>query len=168
MPWDTKDWITAYAAVLSTGVFAWTVGKEIVDRRKSKLERTKVFVSMHATHYRVPAQGQHVVVVLDVSNLGRESVIIAGAIAEGPGSKMIAGALREPDAAYGRRDRILPKKIEPGETAELPLFGPGIFRTPITKLYVTDSDEKQYEVTAETVERVKHQCESFAASRAEA
>jgi len=30
MAWEAKDFVAAYAAVLSTGVFIWTVGKEFM------------------------------------------------------------------------------------------------------------------------------------------
>ena len=151
-----------------TLVLVWTVGKEVVDRRKTRRERTKVFVGMHAALARAPDGNIGFVVVLDVSNLGRESVIITAARAEGEGSKMSAGMNKEPDAAYGVRDRLLPSKIEPGQTAELQLFGPGIFRTAWKRVYVEDADDKQYEVSLATFERVKSQYEQYSAGQAEA
>jgi hypothetical protein len=161
MPWETKDYVASYAAVLSTAVFLWTVGKEIIDRRRTAAERTKLQVGLHAAACRVPGGKVEIVLVLDVSNIGRDSAIITQAVAEATDSKHFAGAHKEPDAAYGKRDRVLPKKVEPGETVELQLFGPGVFRTQLNRIYVTDSEGRDYLVPAEVVARVRKQCEDF-------
>lgn len=159
MAWETKDWVAAYAAVVSTVVFLWTVGREIYDRRRTKQERSRLHVHMSVVRVKNRPDGKifHIL-PLHVSNLGREPVIVTGVVARGPGNEIHPGVFAEPGAAYGGQERVLPKKLEAGETIELPLFTAAIFRNEILAIVVLDADNREYKVSTENLQRLREQC----------
>ena len=159
MAWEAKDFVAAYAAVLSTGVFIWTVGKEIHDRRRTRRERSRLHICMNLVKVTNKPDGKvfHLL-PLHVSNLGREPVIVASAVARGPGHESHPGVFAEPGAAYGVQERVLPRKLEAGETVELALFTIGIFRTGVVEVVVIDADDREYKVSSENLHRLREQC----------
>ena len=157
---DAKDWLAAYAAVLSTLVFFWSIGKEVHDRRRTRKERSRLSVYMNLVKATNRPDGNvfHLL-PLHVSNLGREPVIVTSAVARGLGHEAHPGLFAEPGASYGQQERMLPKRLEAGETVELSLFTIGIFRNDVKEIVVLDTDDREYKVSAANLRLLKQQCE---------
>lgn len=142
---EPQHWIAAYAAVVATVVGGWSIWKEVADRSRRKLERQRVRLELSFQTVRnKPDNRVFLIVPLIISNLGQEAVIICSVVARGDNSQFWPGEYAEPGAAYGIRDRVLPRRLGPGETVELPLFTAAAFSDEVKEIAVIDNDGREF------------------------
>jgi hypothetical protein len=168
-PFAAKDFIAIYAAIVATLVAAWNIGKEVVDRREKRRERTRLRVDL--TYKRVLSHRTFTrfdVFPSQVSNLGRDKVIIQKVLARGNGLEFCPGEHEEPGAAFGSFKRALPRKLEPGETVELDLFTVALFSAAIDEIVVIDNEGNEFKVSEEALARARNTAASLVAKRAPA
>ena len=145
---EPQQWITVYAALVATIVAAWNIWKEISERLRRRKEQQRVRLGLEfETVKNRPDNRTFLLVPLVVSNLGREPVIICSVVARGENSQFWPGEHSEPGAAYGIKDRVLPRRLEPGETVELPLFTAAAFTSDVKEIAVIDNEGREFKLS---------------------
>lgn len=163
---DSIDPVALYAAVLSTIIAVVGATRYYFKWRSKHKEQTKI--SVHADHLIVHNQKdgrRYDLLHLLVTNLGREPVIIREVVAKGPNHSTHPGWFKEPAATYGIRDQILPKKLQPADSVELPLFYMAIFRNQIDEIAVMDSDGREFKVSDFDLQRLRREAEEILADK---
>lgn len=130
--------------------------------RRGRKEQMKIMVSAHIAiiHNQNDGGVFHLVPLL-VSNIGRDSVILKEVVFYGPSHKGTAGWFREPGAAYGVREQVLPKELKSGESIELPVLSIGIFRNDVEEIAVIDSDDRKHRLSREDMMILREQSKKY-------
>lgn len=157
---DSIDPVALYAAILSTVIAVVEATRYYLEWRAKYKEKTKIEVSAdHLIVHNQKDDRRYDLIQLLVTNLGRESVIIQEVVARGPKQSSHPGWFKEPAAAYGIRDQILPKQLKPAESIDLPLFYLAIFRNQIDEIVVVDSDGREFKVSEFDLQRLRRNAE---------
>jgi hypothetical protein len=145
-------WILAIAGGI-TSIIQW---------RRNRRERRKILVNAHieTIHNKTDGRIFHLIPLL-ISNVGREPVILKEIVFSGPGHNGSPGWFREPGAAYGLREQLLPREIKPAESVELPLLSVAIFRNEISEIAIVDSDDVKHKLPSGTLFHIKSQSERY-------
>jgi hypothetical protein len=158
-PFTSTDFISAYAAVISTLVVGWEIWKWRDQKMFSKSERSKIQV-----YFGIPVitklpdnLGKMPIFPLCISNLGREPVIIVSVEMRQENGGYFPGAYNEPYAMLGvASERMLPRLLNPGDTLQLEQFTDAAFRETPKKVLVTDSEGREHEVPEHLLQYAFH------------
>jgi hypothetical protein len=166
---STINWIALYAAVVSTIVFVWEAGKWLSGRRELKRERSniRIYPGIRIVKRNVPHFGDMHIFPLCISNLGREPVIIQSVEMRWENCAFHPGAYNEPEAALGvPSKRMLPKKLDPGETIELEQFTLAAYRSKPAEIVAVDGEGREHRMPRALMDREFQQAQKLLKAQA--
>ena len=156
--------IAVYGAVLGTIGLGWNIYKDLAERRRKTRERTKVRLSFGIPVVKrgIPNFGKVLIFPLCIMNLGSEDVIIVQVELRHKNSKFHPGAYNEPEAALGiKSERLLPRRLNPGDTLELEQFTLAAFREWPTAIVAYDSEGGEHSMLSSDLASHRHWVEKF-------
>jgi hypothetical protein len=138
--------LAIYGAAGTTVSLIWN----FLDRRKKITERRKIFVrfGIPIIHRGVPNVEEFYIFPLCIMNLGREPVIVTNVEMRRKNGKFSPGAYNEPGAMLGiYGERMLPRRLEPGDTLTLEQFTAAAFHDCPEEIVVSDADNREYKMS---------------------
>lgn len=156
------DWIAFYAAVLSTIIGLVAAVRYIHGRLRANKERGKFQTDLYFLKKtdRTTKQVFPIVVVL-AANLGSgrislKSLEYDGVVGTAGKTSGMLGWYEQPEELFGIRNRLLPKVLESGQTADFPMIEIGVItRMTNLRIWFTDFDDKRHYIANEDIEKVR-------------
>ncbi len=165
-----SDWIALYGAVLSSVIAIIAAWRGIAAKIKSHRERQKFQTDLYFLRKIDRAsQKVHPIIVVLLANLGTERISLKSLEYEGIAENGLhtqgsMGWYEQPEESYGIRNRLLPKILESGETADLPMIEIGVMtRIRDLKIWLTDFNDKRYYLADKDITKAKNKVEQYLA-----
>lgn len=172
---STGDWIALYGAALSSVIAIVATWRYIVAKIKSHRERQKFQTDLYFLRKIDRAsQKVHPIVVVLLANLGTERISLKsleyeGVTESGLPTQGSMGWYEQPEELYGIRNRLLPKILESGETADLPMIEIGVItRINNLRIWLTDFNDRRYYLADKDIAEAKRKVEEYLAEIANA
>jgi hypothetical protein len=162
--WDLADWIGVIGALLAAASLAWQWYQWKISRDEREKERSSVSVSLERRiHYQECAHLDEDLYILSllVQNHGREAVVISNVEVHYPGNPPQIAPRTVTVAPHNALDlnlhmenpeRILPKRLDPGDWIELRNLTHGLFIERPNKVVVLSGDDREFELSVAEIE----------------
>lgn len=162
------DWIALYGAVLSSVIGIIACFRFLAKKLRTRRERGKFQTDLYFLRKvdRV-TQKVHPIVVVLLANLGTERVSIKsleyeGIAENGTKTRGEMGWYEQPEELYGIRNRLLPRILESGQTADLPMVEIGVMsRTRDLKIWLTEFNDDRFYIADRDIAKVRRDVEKY-------
>lgn len=169
MELTTDNWIAVYAAVLSTAIAIVSVVRLVAKWWRSKRERGKFQTDLYfLTKVDRTSREKHPIVVVLAANLGDERIALKSleyqgiSTTNGLKTNGICGWYEQPEELFGIRNRLLPRVLASGETADFPMLEIDVL-TDVrdVKIWLTDFNDRRYYIADHDVDKMRHEVRKF-------
>ena len=162
------DWIALYGAMLSSLIAIIASWRFVAQKLRARRERLKFQTDLYFLR-KIDRSSQkvHPIVVVLLANLGTERIALKSieyeGIAEtGLQTKGGFGWYEQPEERYGIRNRLLPRVLESGQTADLPMVHIGVIsQVRDLKIWLTDFNDHRYYIDDNDIARVRRDVEKY-------
>ena len=169
MELTTENWIALYAAVLSTAIALVAVIRQTLRWLRAKRERSKFQTDLYfLTKIDRNTRDKHPIIVVLAANLGDERIALKSleyqGISKTNGLKTtgVCGWYEQPEELFGIRNRLLPRVLASGETADFPMLEIGVLTgTQELRVWLTDFQDRRYHLDDRDIERMRHEVQRF-------
>lgn len=162
------DGIAFYGAGLSSVIAVVAIWRFVVKKLRARRERSKFQTVLYFLRKIDRAtQKVHPIVVVLLANLGTERISIKSLEYEGIAENGLKvqgtmGWYEQPEESLGIRNRLLPRVLESGKTADLPMVQIGVItRNRGLKIWLTDFDDHRYYIADQDIEKVRRDVEKY-------
>jgi hypothetical protein len=149
MDLNSFDWLALYGAILSTLAIGWQFWTAWSKKREREKDRRRVQVHFGIPKdFKIPGNDAPMrVYPLCVSHTGHEPIVLSSVEVRYENGVSYPGAYPEPEAVLGiHNTRLLPKRLESGDTIELPLFTIATFQMTPLEVIVIDGEGREHKV----------------------
>ena len=162
------DWIALYGAALSSVIALVACWRFIAQKLRWRRERSKFKTDLYFLRkIDRSTQKVHPIVVVLLANLGTERISVKSLEYEGiseNGLETQGGTdwYEQPEELYGIRNRLLPRVLDSGETADLPMIQIGVLtRVRALKIWLTDFNDFRYYIDDRDIAKVRGDVEKY-------
>jgi hypothetical protein len=167
---STGDWIALYGALLSSLIAFVAIWRFLAQKLRTRRERRKFQTDLYFLR-KIDRSSQkvHPIVVVLLANLGTERVALKsleydGLAENGLKTSGAMGWYEQPEELFGIRNRLLPRILESGHTADLPMVEVGVItRIRNLRIWLTDFDDRRYYVAERDIDSVRRDVEKYLA-----
>jgi hypothetical protein len=165
---STGDWIALYGAVLSSLIVFVATWRFVAQKLRTRRERRKFQTDLYFLR-KVDRASQkvHPIVVVLLANLGTERVAVKsleydGLAENGLKTTGAMGWYEQPEELFGIRNRMLPRILESGQTADLPMVEIGVLtRIGNLRIWLTDFDNRRHYIAQPDIEKVRQDVQKY-------
>ena len=169
MKLSTENWISIYAAVLSTIIALVAVIRQIRKWWRTRRERDKFQTDLYfLTKVDRTTREKHPIIVVLAANLGDERIALKSLEYQGISktnglmTSGMCGWYEQPEELFGIRNRLLPRVLASGETADFPMLEIGVLiDVQELKVWLTDFNDRRYYLADLDIENMRHELRRF-------
>jgi hypothetical protein len=166
---STDNWIAIYAATLSTVIALVAAVRQVTRWLSAHRERGKFQTDLYfLTKIDRRTQEEHPIVVVLAANLGNERIALKSleyqGISKVDGLKTTGncGWYEQPDELFGIRNRLLPRVLASGETADFPMLEIGVLiNVQQLKVWLTDFKDRRYYLADRDIEKIRRAAQNY-------